>query len=265
MCSLRRFTRSSLLSLGLTYGKTADPRAIERFLEMVRPVETQHELIRLGGDTDGGYLVPDDLDGISACFSPGVSVVARFEEDLAARGIKCFLADASVGAPPVENDLFDFERKFLGPANTGEYITLDDWVDRKAPGQSDFILQMDIEGAEYGVLLSASRETLRKFRIIVIEFHGLPRIYDRTGFELITLAFSKLLTDFDPVHIHPNNNGATVKFGKFETPRLAEFTFLRKDRIHTRRRALNFPHRLDRKNVSKKPELPLPACWYQPG
>ena len=51
MCSLRRIARSSLLSLGLTYGRTADPRAIERFLEMVRPVETQHELIRLGGDT----------------------------------------------------------------------------------------------------------------------------------------------------------------------------------------------------------------------
>lgn len=263
MCSLRRFTRSSLLSLGLTYGRTADPRAIERFLEMVRPIETQHELIRLGGDADGGYLVPDDLDGIGACFSPGVSVVARFEEDLAARGIKCFLADASVAAPPVKNDLFDFERKFLGPTSTDEFMTLDDWVDRKAPGESDFILQMDIEGAEYGVLLSASRETLRKFRIIVIEFHGLPRIYDRTGIELISLAFSKLLTDFDPVHIHPNNNGATVKFGKFETPRLAEFSFLRRDRIKSRRYATHFPHHLDRKNVPDRPDLHLPACWYQ--
>jgi len=264
MGALGRAARSNLLGLGVSLGKTANPQAIQRFLDMVRPIETEHPLIRLGGDGDGGYLVPDDLDGINACFSPGVSTVARFEEDLAARGIRCFLADASVSAPPVQNAAFDFVPKHLGPTSIDKFITLDDWVDGKAPGQSDFILQMDIEGAEYGVLLSASRETLRKFRIIVVEFHGLPRLYDRTGLELISLTFSKLLRDFDPVHIHPNNNGQIARFRKFEVPRLLEFSFLRKDRIHSRKNATTFPHHLDRKNVAARPELVLPPCWYRP-
>src|SRR3954463_7181162 len=65
-------------------------------LEAARPWQTEHPLIRVGGAGDGGYLLPDDLDGIAACFSPGVSNQATFEEDLLARGIPCFQADASV-------------------------------------------------------------------------------------------------------------------------------------------------------------------------
>ena len=53
-----------------------------------------------GPDGDGGYLVPDDLEGIVACFSPGVSNVAGFEKDCALKGMKVFMADASVEARP---------------------------------------------------------------------------------------------------------------------------------------------------------------------
>jgi hypothetical protein len=264
MASFRRFAQRYLYGIGLTLGRTANPREIQRFLEMVRPVETEHTLVRLGGDADGGYLIPDDLEGVSACFSPGVSNIARFEEEIAGRGIKCFLADASVSSPPVENALFDFEPKFLGPVTGGQFVSLEDWVDLKAPGETDFILQMDIERAEYGVLLSTSRQVLRKFRIIVVEFHKFANIYDRAGLELIDLVFSRILQDFSVVHIHPNNYSRPVKFGKFETPPLLEFTFLRNDRIAHRRPARTFPHPLDRKNVSSRPELSLPRCWYQP-
>jgi hypothetical protein len=41
-------------------------------LERLYPVEGGHPLIRVGPDGDGGYLLPDDLSGIVACFSPGV-------------------------------------------------------------------------------------------------------------------------------------------------------------------------------------------------
>src|SRR4051794_36195573 len=47
-------------------------------IQALRPWITEHPLIRLGGEHDGGYLLPDDLDGIVACFSPGVSDEASF-------------------------------------------------------------------------------------------------------------------------------------------------------------------------------------------
>ena len=40
-------------------------------------------LLRIGGDSDGGYLLPDDLENISSCFSPGVSDIFDFEFTLA--------------------------------------------------------------------------------------------------------------------------------------------------------------------------------------
>lgn len=263
MASLRRSLQKYLYGVGLTLGKTAKPNDIERFMQSLHPIETEHGLVRYGGDRDGGYLIPDDLEGVTACFSPGVSKIARFEEDIAARGIKCFLADASVSGPPVQNALFDFEPKYLAPVSGGQFLTLDDWLDLKAPGEKEFILQMDIERAEYGVLLSSSPETLRKFRTIVIEFHKLADIYDRMGLELISLAFSRLLRDFAVVHIHPNNHSRSVRYMRFATPPLLEFTFLRKDRITSRQPAKKFPHPLDRNNVPDRPEVPLPKCWYQ--
>jgi hypothetical protein len=262
MSAFKRLAQSYLLNRRVTLGKTASVGAIEDFLGTIRPVETEHPLIRVGGEADGGYLIPDDLAGVEACFSPGVSTIAHFEEALAERGIKCFMADASVDAPPVKGHLFDFERKFLGPKTVGTFITLEDWIGQKTPDRSDFILQMDIEGAEYRVILSTSRETLRRFRILVIEFHNLASIYDRAGLDLVSLTFSKLLEDFEIVHIHPNNRILPVTYRKFVTPPLLEFTFLRRDRTRRSSPARTFPHPLDRTNTTKRPALDLPTCWY---
>jgi hypothetical protein len=67
----------------------------------LRPFDVGYELIRVGDFGDGGYLVPDDLSGIRACFSPGVSKQASFELDMAKRGIPSFMADASVAGPAI--------------------------------------------------------------------------------------------------------------------------------------------------------------------
>ena len=84
---------------------------IDRFL---RPQAVGMPLIRLGDFGDGGYLVPEDLRGIAACYSPGVSEQATFEMDLAKRGIRSFMADASVEKPPLDVPGADFVPKFLG-------------------------------------------------------------------------------------------------------------------------------------------------------
>jgi hypothetical protein len=55
------------------------------------------------------------------------------------------------------------------------------------PSSDDLILQMDIEGAEWHVLLNVSRDTLRRFRIIVIELHDLERLMDKHAFVIIGL------------------------------------------------------------------------------
>ncbi len=240
-----------------------NPDRLSHFFRLVKPVTTNYPLIRIGGQFDGGYLIPDDLDGIEVCFSPGVSTVADFEVDLANRGIECFMADYSVDSPPIQHKLFHFEKKYLGPSENSMYMTLENWVKKNAANQTDCILQMDIEGGEYGVIFDTSSEILRKFRIMVIEFHALYALIDKFGWELITLSFTKILKDFALVHIHPNNCCPSIIYDKYEIPPVLEFTFLRKDRIKNTGPSLVFPHPLDRKNVPQNDDFPLPDCWYK--
>ena len=57
--------------------------------------------IRIGSENDGGYLIPDDLYDIGACYSPGVDVNVSFEKELLiSKNINSHLADFSVNAPP---------------------------------------------------------------------------------------------------------------------------------------------------------------------
>jgi hypothetical protein len=260
---LTHLSKAILLQNQLAISRTTSFDQLAQFFSAVKPVSTNHRLIRLGGDADGGYLVPDDLDDIEICFSPGVSDKADFEADLAGRGIKCFLADYSVEAPPVQNDLFHFEKKFLGPVENLNFMTLESWVRRHEPYQTDLILQMDIEGGEYGVFFDTSSEILRKFRIMVVEFHSFDGLSNKFGFELINLTFIKLLKHFDVVHIHPNNYGNSIAYGKYQIPTDLEFTFLRKDRISNKVPTTTFPHELDRKNNPNRDDLLLPNCWFK--
>lgn len=260
---LETWIKGILLRQGAWIGRTTDLHLVREFISTIKPKTTNHELVRFGGERDGGYLIPDDLDGIAGCFSAGVGNVSDFERDVADKGIRCFLADYSVDGPPIHHDLFDFEKKYVGTRNDDRYMTLQTWIGRKAPENGDLILQMDIEGAEYGAIMASSMETLARFRIMAIEFHRLDAICNRCGFDLMMLTFEKLLALFEIVHIHPNNCRPPVRYAGFEIPPLLEFTLLRKDRISSQRPTSTFPHTLDRVNVPEVEDYPLPRCWFE--
>jgi hypothetical protein len=121
---------------------------------------------------------------------------------------------------------------------------------------------MDIEGAEYPVLLNASDRVLRRFRIIIVELHTLDRLIDPVAFALITSALNRVLEHFHVVHIHPNNNVRPVRVAGITIPRLLEITFLRRDRAQPMGFARQFPHPLDQRNLPHIPDLVLPSEWY---
>jgi len=235
---------------------------LRSLLRKLSPILPGKKLIRLGPEGDGGYLVPDDLAGIEACFSPGVNVTSGFDKDCANLGMKVFLADNSVDGPPESHSLFHFTKKYVGVTTSDNFMTLDDWVASSLPGsQADLMLQLDIEGYEYETFLSISDGLMRRFRIIVAEFHALDQLWNRPCFWLTSRTFEKILQTHTCVHIHPNNYCSPLnKFG-VQIPPLAEFTFVRNDRLCSPSYASVFPHSLDRDNTDK-PHFPLPECWY---
>lgn len=102
---------------------------LQKLAQSLHPVTTQHDLIRIGKNSDGGYLVPNDLLNIAACFSPGVEQNSTFEIDLQNRyGINSHLADLSIDAPPSNFTPKSFTKKFLGPINNDTHITLEKWI-----------------------------------------------------------------------------------------------------------------------------------------
>ena len=220
-------------------------------------------MIRVGGDNDGGYLLPNDLVGISTCFSPGVDVTASFEIDLCKRGIGSHLADASVDASPKKFSPLSFTKKYLGGCNNDTHMTLAAWMHEQRAFMGDYILQMDIEGGEYTTLLCTPSDVLRKFRIIVVEIHNVQTWFNPLAWPVVTTFFEKLLEDFRVVHNHPNNNCPFIEADGILMPTVFELTLLRKDRTIALDYCTEFPHPLDQPNVLDKPDRPLPEGWYK--
>ena len=258
--------KSELFKQGIYAEKmTARPR-LEKLIRRLWPVRTGVALQRIGGAHDGGYLIPDDLAGISACFSPGVDVNASFEHDLRRRhGIDSHLADYSVEGPPMGFEPLSFTRKYLGAFDSPMFVTLDTWVRThdRPQADGDLLLQMDIEGGEYTTILAASEQLLSRFRVICVEIHDVEGWGQPNFFSIVEAFFEKLLRNFHVVHNHPNNCCGLVDLGGVTAPRVFELTLLRKDRAASVGWVTDFPHRLDAANLRGRPDLHLPQNWYR--
>lgn len=210
-------------------------------------------------------MVPNDLNGITACFSPGVDVNSKFEKACAELGMNVFMADASVSGPAESHDLFHFDKKFIGSFSSDEFIAINEWLEEKAKQVvgGDWLLQMDIEGFEYETIYSMSEEFQKRFRIMVIEFHRLESLFSELGFGFIERVFRKILSTHQCVHIHPNNIADSTKCYGFEIPWFAEFTFLRKDFVTENGWVSDLPHRLDCPCDPSRADLALDSVWFK--
>lgn len=261
--TLRSISRSGLFAVGFHASPATNMRDVQTFIRKLHPLDCGIDLIRVGSEGDGGYLIPNDLHGIEYCFSPGVSDLALFENQIADLNIKSFLADYSVASPPLDRPEFTFDRKFLGAVDRDPYFTLVSWKEKYLKEYSrDLLLQMDIEGSEYETILSTPEKLLDQFRILIIEFHELDRLFDSFFSKLISGCFDKLLQSFYVVHIHPNNCSEVVKRGAISVPRTMEFTFLNKRRARANRAHSTFPHSLDADCCPALRPVVLPKCWY---
>jgi len=245
-------------------GKIIDSNEVEKLVTLFKRKECGVELVRIGGENDGGYLVPDDFEGIEYCFSPGVDTTASFEEACLNKGIRSFLADYSVDAAPIALKECIFTKKYLGSINDDKTITMDDWITESLPEgyNTDLILQMDIEGAEYEVILSTSDINIKRFRIIIIEFHNLASFQDKNYFNIVNSAMKKITNNFVPVHIHPNNCCGHQNINGVKFPKVFEVTFLRKDRVKKYGDINQLPHELDQPNIPYKKDIVMPSNWF---
>lgn len=205
--------------------------------QLMKPQPSRYEMIRIGGNCDGAYLIPDDLVGLKTCFSPGVSNQKSFEDELTDRyGMFCHMCDYSSDLEKFKTPLREgkqtFRKKWLDVDGAEDSVTLENWINELEEDDSqDLLLQMDIEGAEYRNLLNTSDTVLARFRIVLIEFHFLhdPGVVEK---ELLPV-LRKLDELFVCVHAHPNNTAKVHNYDEldFNWPSLIELTYIRRDRL----------------------------------
>ena len=253
----------------IRYGlyKNKSKAKLEKFLSQFRKHYVSCDLIRIGGDNDGGYLLPNILDDISYCFSPGVAQQADFEKELSEKfKIKSFMADASVDNLPLSDENFEFIPKFLGSLTSGEFITLSDWLNQSEMSlNKNMILQMDIEGGEYDVLVHEDSEVLKSFSIMVIEFHNLHKLFDENFLRMVSAIFEKIYKNFSICHVHINNFCYIETSGGIEVPPVIEVSFIRNDLIDKvlSEKPISLPHNLDSRNSLYEGDTVMPEIWWK--
>ena len=164
--------------------------------------------------------------------------------------------DHTIESLPEENEKFLWHKIGLTgkfDEATEDLGTLPDFIQKNGhDNETDMILKVDIEGAEYDVFANLDEAILKKFRQIVIEFHKLT---DPSMKEKITTAVSNLNKTHQLVHIHANNWGHySLCAGKL-LPELLECTYVNKDNYQFVDNTRSFPTILDQPNNIRRPDV----------
>lgn len=200
------------------------------------------DLIRLGKDYDGGYLVnKQDVLNTKKLISFGIGDDISFEQDF------CKLNDCAVEAydgsiADAHKDFFVENKKLISDnvsKNTIQTIL--------AGEQKGLFLKCDIDGFEYEILTEIMRDSGR-FTGIAMEFHD---IHGDENFNDLTDFISKI--DLGLVHIHVNNY-TYLKGDTFNVPTVLELSFSSSDNKELREE-ISLPNPLDMPNNPVEPQF----------
>jgi hypothetical protein len=246
----------------LSGGRT---RQIRELYDLVRPLGLPGlRKIRIGNaHGDGGYVMVDDFDGITAALSLGIGLDISWDLQMAGMGVEIHQFDHTV-EPPAEvagNPLLHFNRCGIAGSNdpASRMRTIGDILASDLAGHpGDLILKIDIDGHEWEVFEAMPDEVLTRFRQICMEIHHpLARPSQRAGRERKLRVLRKLHKAFAPVHLHANNAGPVRVICGLRVPKLLELTYIRRDGQNFVECADAYPGAFDVPNVPSLPEIPI--------
>lgn len=242
--------------------------------EKLKP-KFQYELVRVGSNNDGGYLVEkNSLSDSIFLIGGGINDNWEFEKQfkkpfigiddrlsinyltqrLIINFLKVLLLKNQYFIKSIKN-IFDYllnKNSFLNgyisnyDDKSKGYVTLKTIIDKyySKKSSNNIFLKLDIEGSEYRILNDII--TLEDyFSGIVIEFHDIDLHLDKI------LKFIEKL-DMSLVHIHPNNYGGV---DKNSNPKVVEITFSKYPKIISKK--VRLPNILDKPNGEGIQDLEL--------
>ena len=245
-------------------------------------IKNQYDLIRIGKDNDGGYLVEKkSIMESDALISAGISWDYSFEEEyinLVNKPVSCYdhtinfkhyfvtwvliffsriikissiskIKSAYINIlKPIKLKKF-FKNNFFKYYNFGVGLKNEKILELKEifdnhKNYKKIFLKIDIERDEYRLLDDILKNSDR-INGLIIEFHDLDLHIDKIE------GFIKNF-NCDLVHLHPNNSSPTNNFG---TPTIVEFSFAKNPKIIGERNSIK--HELDQPNIKNKKDIDI--------
>lgn len=222
-------------------------------------------IIRLGRDNDGGYLVVINQKKYKYLLSFGISDDVSFEKDFSNKypGCQIFCFDPTINCLPETIPNTTFYKIGLDSKTGGIYKNIIDILNLLSIEQIDYsntFLKIDIEGYEWLVLNDRqSFNILCNFDQIAIEFHFkflvrsqrilLPFILMKRA-----LIIKRLMKKYKSFNLHANNcagSKAYTKYDDFVFPHVVEVSLLNNNNLK------KFVHELNQPCDPKREDIQL--------
>lgn len=222
--------------------------------------------IRIGSESDGGYVMLDDFEAVDLALSFGVDTNVDWDLAIAERGIAVQQFDHTVCASPVSHPLLGFRRKrVVGSRPMVSDVTIASILAEAGVARdASVILKCDIEGDEWFVLRHCAPEQLQRFSQIIIEFHDFARAIDEDWSQTALEVLSKLTAHFAVFHVHGNNWRPLISIGGELFPDVLEVSLASRSRYAFSASKELFPTPLDRPNDPVSPDLYLGDFRFGP-
>jgi hypothetical protein len=179
---------------------------------------------RYGSEGDGGYVILDAPLGSKHLIGYGVDKDVSFENQLTSSwGIKAHVFDHTIDQTPEVGPNVTYVKEGLGTRDAGELRSLATHVKAYVPKGADYILKIDIEGAEWNVLATAD---LSRVTQLIVELHDLHEDYSKI--------LKRINKNFYLVHAHGNNchkQPWVITDRVSKIPRYLECTWVRKNLV----------------------------------
>lgn len=207
------------------------------------------DMVRLGKDYDGGYIVnKHDIIKSKKLISLGVGDDFSFEKDFhAINNCEIVAYDGTIN--PNQDFLINFYKDNKTFINKNIGTGKDEVLFSSIIGDSDVFLKCDIEEHEYGILNDIIRHS-NLFSGIAIEFHN---INSKDNANNLLNFISKI--NLKLVHVHVNNSFYYIN-GQECIPDVIELSFTSSDNI-TLDESIILPHILDMPNISDRDEFKI--------
>jgi len=193
---------------------------------------THLNLIRLGGNNDGSYILCDISSDV--IYGYGVGNTYTFENEFINKYNSkiCILYDHTVDTNNLPKNIIHKKIgcDFYDNEITSTIVTHinNNIIENLHHNTNNMLLKMDIEGYEWLSLLYLPDDILIKFNQIIIELHWLDSNRNASILQKINV-LQKLNKYFYCVHVHGVNCRTTLNINNFLLHPVLEATFIRKD------------------------------------